>query len=100
MCSFASCRKGKHMCARSVVNKLLCGIHQWPDVMDKRQTNALTPLLDQLRRKGVTEQESVWSVTVGGKSTSISESFGGVREHVHAHRGPPAQMLPPAEGDK
>lgn len=51
MCSFASCRKGKHMCARSVVNKLLCGIHQWPDVMDKRQTNALTPLLDQLRRK-------------------------------------------------
>lgn len=56
MCSFASCRKGKHMCAHSVGNKLLCGIHHWPDVMDKCQTNALTPLLDQPRRKEITEQ--------------------------------------------
>lgn len=35
------------MCACSIVNKLYCGIPQWPDVMDKCQTNALTPLLEQ-----------------------------------------------------
>lgn len=35
------------MCACSIVNKLYCRIPQWPDVMDKCQTNALTPLLEQ-----------------------------------------------------
>lgn len=50
MCSFLlGVVKGKHMCARSVVNKLNCGIPQWPDVMDKCQTNGLTPLLEQSR---------------------------------------------------
>lgn len=50
MCSFLlGVVKGKHMCARSVVNKLNCGIPQWPDVMDKCQTNALTPLLERCR---------------------------------------------------
>ena len=39
------------MCACSIVNKLYCGIPQWPDVMDKCQTNALTPLLEQPREK-------------------------------------------------
>lgn len=48
MCSLSlAVVKGKHMCARSVVNKLNCGIPQWPDVMDKCQTNALTPLLER-----------------------------------------------------
>lgn len=61
MCSFASCRKGKHMCARSIVNKLNCGIPQWPDVMDKCQTNALTPLLEQPEE----EKKTVRSVAVG-----------------------------------
>lgn len=28
MCSFASCHKGKHMCACSIVNKLYCRIPQ------------------------------------------------------------------------
>lgn len=54
MCSFLlGVVKGKHMCARSVVNKLNCGIPQWPDVMDKCQTNALTPLLERYREGGV-----------------------------------------------
>lgn len=53
MCSFLlGVVKGKHMCARSVVNKLNCGIPQWPDVMDKCQTNALTPLLERCREGG------------------------------------------------
>lgn len=51
MCSFAQRCKGKHMCACSIVNKLFCGIPQWPDVMDKCQTNALTLLLEQPREK-------------------------------------------------
>lgn len=39
------------MCACSLVNKLNCGIPQWPDVMDKCQTNALTPLLERGREE-------------------------------------------------
>lgn len=62
MCSFSlGVVKGKHMCARSVVNKLNCGIPQWPDVMDKCQTNALTPLLERGSggsKEGRTEKKS------------------------------------------
>lgn len=50
------------MCARSVVNKLNCGIPQWPDVMDKCQTNALTPLLERRGEEG--EKKAVRSVAV------------------------------------
>lgn len=71
MCSFLlRVVKGKHMCARSIVNKLNCGIPQWPDVMDKCQTNALTPLLEQCRgaeegrEEGRTEKKAVRSVAV------------------------------------
>lgn len=64
MCSFASCRKGKHMCARSIVNKLNCGIPQWPDVMDKCQTNALTPLLEQPE-----EEKKLLGVSLWGKQS-------------------------------
>lgn len=69
------------MCARSIGNKLLCGIHHWPDVMDKCQTNALTLLLNQPRRKEITEQQKpVRSVTVGGKCMLTYKCFEGVRQ--------------------
>lgn len=64
MCFFALRRKGKHMCARSIVNKLYCGIPQWPDVMDKCQTNALTPLLE---RPG--EKKKLLGVSLRGKQS-------------------------------
>lgn len=59
MCSSARRRKGKHMCACSFVNKLHCRIPPWPDVMDKCQTSALTPLLERAWRN------TVRSVTAG-----------------------------------
>lgn len=85
MCSLASCRKGKHMCARSIVNKLNCWIPQWPDVMDKCQTNALTPLLEQPREK----KKTVRSVIVGKTEPQlhVMNVFQGthktLQEHMH-----------------
>lgn len=52
------------MCARSIVNKLNCGIPQWPDVMDKCQTNALTPLLEQPE-----EEKKLLGVSLWGKQS-------------------------------
>lgn len=70
------------MCACSIVNKLYCGIPQWPDVMDKCQTNALTPLLERPREK------TVRSVAVGRTEPKLhvmNVSQGTRKDPKHIH---------------